>query len=186
MLLKSCPRLIFWKFRICPRWLHITLLIAASADMFYFTINYKNKTNMKVVAQRVLSVRVTIVQQKISMDLTRTCSWITCRSYLWKKVIKLILIFLSNSFFNFFMKMKNEKRTIFCFPFFLWNGKANEGIKIQRKDLLNMKMVVNYLNLVLHTDVKTRYEYKVLNIVFQFIKDTKWHLGCTDSYHTSC
>ena len=50
------------------------LTIAASADVFYFTINYKNKANMKVAAQRVLGVRVTIVQQKISMDLTRICS----------------------------------------------------------------------------------------------------------------
>ena len=26
---------------------------------------------------------------------------------------------LSNLFFNFFIKMKNGKRTVFCFPFFM-------------------------------------------------------------------
>ena len=54
---------------------------------------------------------------------------------------------LSNSFFNFFMKMKNGKRTVFCSPFFYENEKQRV-LKIQRKNLLNMKMVVNYLNFV--------------------------------------
>ena len=60
--------------------------MAAPANMFYIAIDYTNKTNMKVVAsninikihqlfskQRILGVRVTIVQQKMSVDLTRTC-----------------------------------------------------------------------------------------------------------------
>ena len=60
---------------------------AASASMFYVTIDYKNKANMKIAAsninikihqlfskQRILGVRVTIAQRKISGDLTRTCS----------------------------------------------------------------------------------------------------------------
>ena len=64
---------------------HLTM--ATSANMFYIAIDYKNKTNMKVPAsninikihqlfskQRILSVRETIVQWKISVDLTRTCS----------------------------------------------------------------------------------------------------------------
>ena len=63
---------------------HLTM--AASADMFYIAINYKNKTNMKVAAsntnikthrlfskQWILGVRVTIVQRKMSVDLTQTC-----------------------------------------------------------------------------------------------------------------
>ena len=60
--------------------------IAAPANMFYIAIDYTNKTNMKVVAsntnikihqlfskQRILGVRVTMVQRKMSVDLTRTC-----------------------------------------------------------------------------------------------------------------
>ena len=60
--------------------------MAASANMFYIAIGYKNRANMKVAAsninikmhqlfseQRILGVRVTIAQRKISMDLTRTC-----------------------------------------------------------------------------------------------------------------
>ena len=40
LLLKSCPRSIFWNFRICPRWLHFTLLIEN------FFVNYEwIKTN---------------------------------------------------------------------------------------------------------------------------------------------
>ena len=61
--------------------------MAASASMFYLAIDYNTKTNMKVAAsqininvyqlfpkQRILGVRVTITQQKISGDLTRNCS----------------------------------------------------------------------------------------------------------------
>ena len=60
--------------------------MAASANMFYIAIGYKNKANMKVAAsninikirqmfseQRILGLCMIIVQQKISVDLTRTC-----------------------------------------------------------------------------------------------------------------
>ena len=60
---------------------------AASANMFYFAIDYENEPNMKVAAsnvnikihqlffkQRILGVRVTTAQRKTSGDLTRTCS----------------------------------------------------------------------------------------------------------------
>ena len=63
-------------------------------------------------------------------------------------IIKVNLVYLSNSFFNFFIKMKDEKRTVFRFPFFYENEKRMKVLKIQRKSLLNMKMVVNYLNFV--------------------------------------
>ena len=63
-------------------------------------------------------------------------------------IIKLILICLSNSFFNFLIKMKNEKRTVFRFPFFYENEKQMKVLIIQRKNLLDMKMVVSYLNFV--------------------------------------
>ena len=60
--------------------------MAASANMFYIAIGYKNKANMKVAAsninikihqllseQWILGVHVTIIQRKISVDLIRTC-----------------------------------------------------------------------------------------------------------------
>ena len=60
---------------------HLTM--AASANMFYFAIDYENEPSMKVAAsnvnqlffkQRILGVRVTTAQRKTSGDLTRTCS----------------------------------------------------------------------------------------------------------------
>ena len=64
---------------------HLTM--AASASMFYIAIDYENEPNMKVAAsnvcakmhqlfsqQRVLGVRVTITQRKISGVLTQTGS----------------------------------------------------------------------------------------------------------------
>ena len=60
--------------------------MAASVNMFYITIDYKNRADMKVAAsninikmhqlfseQRILGVHVTIAQRKISVDLARTC-----------------------------------------------------------------------------------------------------------------
>ena len=44
--------------------------------------------------------------------------------------------------------MKNEKRTVFRFPFFYENEKQMKVLIIQRKNLLDMKMVVSYLNFV--------------------------------------
>ena len=62
------------------------IMMAASTKMFYIAIDYKNKAYMEVAAsninikiyqvfskQRILGVRMTIVQRKISGDLTRTC-----------------------------------------------------------------------------------------------------------------
>ena len=59
--------------------------MAASVGMFYIAIDYENESNMKVAAskvnieihqlfstQRILGVRVTIAQRKISGGLTRT------------------------------------------------------------------------------------------------------------------
>ena len=54
-------------------------------------------------------------------------------------------------------------------------------LKIQRKNLLNMKMVANYLNFAFLNEVKSKSKYRILNFVFQFIKNTKWHFGYTDS-----
>ena len=95
-----------------------------------------------------------------------------------------MLICLSNSFFNFFIKMKNEKQTVFCFPAFYENEKRMKLLKIQKNNLLNMKMVVSYLNFVFFIKLKAKFKYKILNFVFQFTKKTKWHFGYTDSETT--
>ena len=92
-------------------------------------------------------------------------------------IIKLILICLNNSFFNSFMKTNNEKRTVFRFPFFYENIKRMKVLKIQTKNLLNMKMTVNFLNFVFRIEVKTKSKYRILNFAFQFIKNTKWQFG---------
>ena len=57
-------------------------------------------------------------------------------------------------------------------------------LKIQSETLLNMKMVVKYLNFVFNIEVKTKSNYKTLNVVFQFIKNTKWHFGYTEEQPT--
>ena len=54
-------------------------------------------------------------------------------------------------------------------------------LKIQSKILLNMKMLVKYLNFAFHIEIKTKSNNKILNFVFQFIKNTKLHFGYTDS-----
>ena len=46
-------------------------------------------------------------------------------------------------------------------------------LKIQRKNLLNMKMVVSCMNFVFFIEVKAKPKYRILNFVFQFIKKTK-------------
>ena len=79
------------------------------------------------------------------------------------------------------MKMKNEKWTVFRFPFFYENKKRMKVLKIQRKNLLSMKMVVNYFNFVFLTEVKSKSKYRILSFVFQFIKNTQWYFGYTDS-----
>ena len=53
-------------------------------------------------------------------------------------------------------------------------------LKIHRKNLLNMKMVVSYLNFFFFIEVRVKSKYRILNFVFQFIKKKKWHFGNTD------
>ena len=71
------------------------------------------------------------------------------------------------------MSTKNEKQTEFCFRFFYENVKRMKVLKIQTKNLLSMKMTVNYLNFVIRVEVKTKSKYRILNFVFQVIKKTK-------------
>ena len=74
------------------------------------------------------------------------------------------MICLSNSLFNFFIKMKNEKQIVFRFPFSYENEKRRKVLKIQQKNQLNMKMVVNYLNFVFLIEVKA----KSKSMIFEF------------------
>ena len=39
-----------------------------------------------------------------------------------------------------------------------------------------MKMGINYLSFVFLIEVKAKSKYRISNFVFQFIKNTKWHL----------
>ena len=94
-----------------------------------------------------------------------------------KTTIKLFLIVLSNSFFNSFMKMKNEKWTVFCFPFFYENEKQMRVLKIQSKNFLNMIMVVKYLNFVFHIEVKTNLTIKFWISFFNLSKTWNGTLG---------
>ena len=57
--------------------------------------------------------------------------------------------------------MKNEKRTVFRVPFFYENEKRIKVLKIQRKNLLHMKMVVSYLNFVFFIKVKAKSKYRI-------------------------
>ena len=41
------------------------------------------------------------------------------------------------------MKMRNEKQTVFRFPFFYENEKRMRVLKIQIKNLLDLKIVIN-------------------------------------------
>ena len=52
--------------------------------------------------------------------------------------------------------MKNEKQTVFRFPFFYENEKRMKVLKLQGKNLLKMKMVVNYLNFVFFYGSKSK------------------------------
>ena len=76
--------------------------------------------------------------------------------------------------------MKNEKRNVIRFPFFYENEKRIKVLKIERKNLLNMKIGVRYLNFVFFIKVKAKSKYRNLNFVFQFIRKAKWHFGYTD------
>ena len=87
----------------------------------------------------------------------------------------LILIFLSNSFFKFLHE--NEKWTVFRFPFFYENEKRMRALKIRSKNLLNMKMEVNYLNFVFHNEVKVKSSIELWISLFNLSKTRNGTLG---------
>ena len=69
--------------------------------------------------------------------------------------------------------MKSEKQTVFRFPFFYENENQMKILKIQRENLLNMEMVVNYLNFVFLIEIKSKSKYRILNFVFRYIQNMK-------------
>ena len=108
---------------------HLTM--AAYASMFYILVDYENTPNMGVAAgnvntkihhlfskQEILGVCVTIAQLKTSRGLYTNWLLNNMCTILVIMIIKLILICLSNSCFNFFIKMKTKKGIAFRFPFF--------------------------------------------------------------------
>ena len=48
---------------------------------------------------------------------------------------------------------------------------------MQSKNLLNMKIVINYLNFVFILSVKTKSKYRILNFFFSLSKTRKGTLG---------
>ena len=77
--------------------------------------------------------------------------------------------------------MKNE--LYFVLHFLNENEKRMRVLKIQSKALLNMEMVVKYLNFVYHIEVKTKSNYKILNFVFEM---ALWVHGFTLYCITKC
>ena len=168
--------------------------MVASASMIYIAVDYKNKTNMTEAASNInIKIHQLFSKQRILGDCLRDHCTVENLTgidtdlllknvylILVKITIKLILIFLSNSFFNPFMKMKHEKQTVLRFSFFYENEKWMTALKIQSKNLLNMKIIVNNLNFVFYIAGNTKYKYKSLNFIFQFIKITIRHFGYTD------
>ena len=75
------------------------------------------------------------------------------------------------------MKLKNKKRAVFRFPFFYENEKRMRELKTQSKDLLNMKIVANYLNFVFHIEIKTKSNHRILNFFFNLSKTRNGTLG---------
>ena len=162
---------------------------ATSANMFYFVIDYENETNIKVAAsnvnikihqlffkKRILGVRVTTAPRKTLGGLDTYWLFNNVYTILVIMIVKLILICLSNSFFNFFIKMKNE--LYFVFHFFM-KMKNEWSIKNSKKESIKHEnsSLVSYLNFVFFTEVKAKSNYRILNFVFQFIKKTNGTLG---------
>ena len=83
------------------------LTMAASASMFYDAIDYKNKTTVFYTADSRCLRDHCAAENFRGLDTNLFLNNVS--TILVKITIKLILILLSNSFFNFFVKMKNEK-----------------------------------------------------------------------------
>ena len=94
-------------------------------------------------------------------------------------------------FIIWFQIKKWISKSSFLFQFCLWNWKMkNEKFSkfvlfLNQKTIytLGRRIVVKYLNFVFYIQVKTNSNYKILNFVFQFIKNMKLHFGYTNSLH---
>ena len=58
------------------------------------------------------------------------------------------------------MKMKKGKTKYILFSIFFENEKRMRELETQNKNLINMKIVVNYLNFVFHIEVKQNLRIK--------------------------
>ena len=67
------------------------------------------------------------------------------------------------------------------FSIFYENEKRMRALKMRTKNSLNMNIVVNYLNFTYHIEIKTKSKYKILNFLFQLIKNMNRQFGYTDS-----
>ena len=76
--------------------------------------------------------------------------------------------------------MKNEKQTVLCFPFSYENEKQMKLLKIQRKNLLKVKMVVNYLNFVVLIEVKAKSKYRIFEFRFSIYQKHEMALWVHD------
>ena len=69
-----------------------------------------------------------------------------------------------------------------CISFFIFflfsceNEKRKTKFEIQNKYPLNIKEIA----ILLIICVKNENKYSIRNFVIQFIKESKWHFGCTD------
>ena len=115
----------------------------------------------------------------------------------WKRKNEKMIFFDSHQkskifeFVIWFQIKKWISKSSFLFQFCLWNWKMkNEKFSkfvlfLNQKTIytLGRRIVVKYLNFVFYIEVKTNSNYKILNFVFQFIKNMKWHFGYTNSLH---
>ena len=117
------------------------LTMAAAANMFYIAIDYKNKIHMKVAGS---NINIKIHQLFSKEWIFSVCVTISgnlgyfgvvlnsVQTILVKIIIiKLILIGLSDLFFNSFMKIKK----VYFVSRFYENQKRMRALKIQRKSL---------------------------------------------------
>ena len=108
---------------------HLTM--AASASLFYIAINYENELNMKLAASNA-NIKI---HQLFS---------------------KQLILGVARPLHNGKPQEAWHEQTVFRFPFSYENEKLMKVLKIQRKNLLNMKMVVSYLNFVFLIDVEAK------------------------------
>ena len=59
----------------------------------------------------------------------------------------------------------------------------NEGIKNSKNESIKHENGSHFLNFIFLNEGKSKSMYRILNFVFQFIKNTKWPFGYTTLVH---